>query len=91
MDGLWDAEIALRFFDQFVEQLFAVLIWFLAGLGCLGIPFCSYLYLRRPPPVPINGRTAWLQSLASLNRFQKFHQYLGTSGKESQHNASDPR
>ncbi len=37
MDGLWDAEIALRFFDQFVEQLFPVLIWFLAGLGCLAI------------------------------------------------------
>ena len=37
MDGLWDAQIALPFFDQFVEQLFAVLIWFLAGLGCLGI------------------------------------------------------
>ena len=37
MESLWDAQIALRFFDQYVEQLFAVLIWFLAGLGCLGI------------------------------------------------------
>ena len=37
MNSLWEAEVALRFFDQFVEQFFAVLIWFLAGLGCLGI------------------------------------------------------
>ncbi len=49
MDGLWDAEIALRLFDQFIEQLFAVLIWFLAGLGCLGIVVSLLLPKGRSP------------------------------------------